>query len=174
MALNAPWFDMQGSFWLRTVGTTVVKRVGARRPKRVIARSVSGLYIRSLHQDYDGEWNFNLAWKPPDSFPVYAGWLRAVRNGHTRFHRGIGLRQPALVLSSARSSQPEEMGPDVHRTDIVLDVEQIRRWTPAVGLHTTSIAIDDARHDLFLSMPAVRSRAYEALDRWLTAYIPPQ
>ena len=174
MALNAPWLDMQGSFWIRTVGTTVVKRVGARQPKREISRSVSGLYVQSLHRDHDGEWDFNLEWKPLDSFPVYAGWLRAIRNGHTRMHRGIGLRQPALVLSSARSSQPEEMGPGVHTTDIVLDVDQIRRWAPSIGLHVTSIAIDDARHDLFLSLPEARSRAYETLERWLTAFVEPE
>ncbi len=172
--LNAPWLDMQGSFWVRTVGTTVVKRVGARQPKREISRSVSGLYVRSLHEDYDGEWAFNLDWKPLDSFPVYAGWLRAVRNGHTRMHRGIGLHQPALVLSSQRSSQPVDMGPDVHHTDIVLDVDQIRRWSPAVGLHVTSIALNNARHDVFLSVPDVRAAAYATLDQWLTAYLQPE
>jgi alpha-beta hydrolase superfamily lysophospholipase len=173
VVLNSPWFDMQGSFWTRTVATTVVKGVGARQPKREISRNVSGLYAQSLHVDYDGEWDFNLAWKPLKSFPVYAGWLRAVRTGHTRFHRGIGLNQPVLVLSSHRSSQPSEMTDEVHRTDIVLDVEQIRRWVPAVGRHVTSIAIDDARHDIFLSLPEVRADAYDVLDRWLTAYVDP-
>lgn len=172
--LNSPWFDMQGSFWTRTVGTTVVKGVGARQPKREISRSVSGLYARSLHRDYEGEWDFNLEWKPLASFPVYAGWLRAVRNGHARLHRGLGIAQPTLVLSSQRSSQPDEMGPDVHRSDIVLDVDQIRRWAPAVGGHLTSLAIDDARHDVFLSLPEVRTRAFDALDRWHAAYLAPR
>lgn len=174
LVLNSPWFDMHGSFWTRTVGTTVVKQVGARQPKREISRSVSGLYARSLHRDYEGEWDFNLDWKPLQSFPVYAGWLRAVRNGHARLHRGLRIQQPALVLSSRRSTQPTEMEPDVHRTDIVLDVGQIRKWAPAVGEHLTSIAIDDALHDVFLSASKVRARAFEVLDRWHTAYIKPR
>lgn len=174
VVLNSPWFEMQGSFWTRTVATTVVKSVGARQPKREISRSVSGLYARSLHRDYDGEWEFNLDWKPLQSFPVYAGWLRAVRNGHTRLHRGIGLTQPALVLSSSRSSQPTEMSDEVHRTDIVLDVDQIRRWAPAVGRHVTSVAIEDARHDIFLSLPPARADAYGTLERWLTAWVEPR
>ncbi|MGL5825990.1 MAG: alpha/beta hydrolase [Nocardioides sp.] len=168
---NSPWLDMHGSFWTRTVATTVVRGVGARQPKREISRNVSGLYVRSLHRDYDGEWDFNLAWKPLKSFPVYAGWLRAVRSGHARFQRGVGLSQPALVLSSHRSTRPTEPTEDVHRTDIVLDVEQIRRWVPAVGRHVTSIAVEDARHDVFLSLPDVRGRAYDLLDRWCTAYL---
>ncbi|MGL5810254.1 MAG: alpha/beta hydrolase, partial [Nocardioides sp.] len=104
--------------------------------------------------------------------PVYAGWLRAIRNGHARFHRGIGLRQPALVLSSHHSMpEPDEVTPDVHVRDVVLDVTQIRRWAPAVGRHVTSIAIDDAKHDVFLSRPDARARAYDVVERWLGAYL---
>ena len=46
---------------------------------REIPREVSGGYARSLHRDYFGEWDFDLAWKPEASWPVYAGWIRAVR-----------------------------------------------------------------------------------------------
>ena len=49
----------------------------ARRPYQAIPRSVSGLYGRSLHRDHDGEWEYNLAWKALESWPVYAGWLPA-------------------------------------------------------------------------------------------------
>ena len=37
------------------------------------------------------------------------------------------------------------MTDDVHSHDIVLDVEQIRRWAPSLGRHVTSIAVDGAR-----------------------------
>ncbi len=174
VVLNAPWLDMHGSTWNRTVGTTLVKQVGARQPKREIARTVSGLYVRSLHEDYDGEWRFNLDWKPLASFPIYAGWLGAVRRGHAQVHRGLDLPQPTLVLTSLRSAQPSEMSPEVHRRDIVLDVNLIRRWAPAIGQHVTSVALHDARHDVFLSLPDIRAHAYETLDRWWTAYLAPK
>lgn len=171
MVLNSPWFDLQGEWWLRTVGTTVIKRVGARQPRRVIPRPVSGLYGRSLHRDHEGEFDFDLSWKPIESRPVYAGWLRAVRNGHARLHRGLEVGCPALVLSSARTAYPAEMGEDVHRHDIVLDVRQIRRWATCLGRHVTSIAVEDARHDVVLSLPHVRKRVYDDLDRWLSSYV---
>lgn len=174
IVLNAPWFDMQGAWWARTIGTTVIKQVGARNPRRVIPRVVNGLYGRSLHRDHEGEFDFDLTWKPMESQPVYAGWLRAVRNGHAELHAGIEVGCPSLVLSSARSAAPLEMGEDVHRHDIVLDVEQIRRWAPSLGRHVTIVAIEDARHDVVLSLPAVRQKVYAEMDVWLTAYAEPR
>ena len=54
----------------------------------------------------------------------------------------------------ARTACPSEMGEDVHGHDIVLDVEQIRRWAPSVGRHVTVVAVEGARHDVVLSRPA--------------------
>ena len=174
MVLNAPWFDLRGSLLLRTVGTKVIDQVGARQPRRVLPREVSGFYARSLHQDHEGEWEFNLDWKPLMSWPVYAGWLRAVRQGHAELHRGLDLPFPALVLSSGATVAPSEMDEQVHGNDIVLDVLQIRKWAPALGKHVTIVAIDGARHDVVLSVPPVRKRVYDEIDRWLSAYVDPE
>ncbi|MGZ4445217.1 MAG: alpha/beta hydrolase [Nocardioides sp.] len=171
LVLNSPWFDMQGGAALRILGTPVVKQIGARQPRREIRRNVSGLYTRSLHRDHDGEWDFDLSWKPLASFAVYAGWLRAIRNGHAALHRGLDVRCPALVLSSDASALPTEMGEDVHGTDIVLEVPQIRRWATALGPHVTYVAVPGARHDVVLSRPAVRAQAYDEIERWRTAYV---
>ena len=100
LVLNSPWLDLQGSLLLRTAGTKAIDQIGARRPYLAIPRDVSGYYARSLHREHDGEWEFDLAWKPLTSWPVYAGWLRAVRRGHARAHRGLDLSAPVLVLTS--------------------------------------------------------------------------
>lgn len=172
MFLNSPWFDMQGSAWLRNpAARAALDQLGARQPRRLIPRNVSGLYGRSLHRDHDGEFDFNLEWKPLESYPVYAGWLRAIRRGHAEIHRGLDIAAPTLVLSSGRTAFPKEMGEDVHTADVVLDVQQIRRWASSLGSHVTSIAIDGARHDVVLSRPDVRARVYAELDRWLAAYV---
>ena len=86
-------------------------------------------------------------------------------------HRGLSLAFPALVLSSTRSSSPRELGEDVHSTDIVLDVDQIRRWAPYVGRHVTYVAVEGARHDVFLSREAARQQAFAELGRWVAAYV---
>ncbi|MDN4162108.1 alpha/beta hydrolase [Nocardioides abyssi] len=171
MVLNSPWFDMQGSVLLRTLGTVVVDQVGRRAPMRALPRSVSGFYARSLHRDHEGEWDFDLAWKPIESFAVHAGWLRAVRRGHARLHAGLAVPCPVLVLSSGASTRPSAMDDDVHRHDIVLEVPQIRRWATAVGPHVTYVAVPDARHDVVLSLPAPRAAAYDAIERWHRAWV---
>ena len=171
LVLNAPWFDLQTSTVMRLALSPVVQGLARSRPKRPLPRTVSGYYARSLHRDHDGEWDFDLSWKPLYSWPAYAGWLAAVRRGQLELHRGLGLAFPAFVVASARSSSPLEMGEDVHTTDIVLDVRQIRRWAPVLGRHVTYVSVPDARHDVFLSRPGPRAHALAALDRWLTEYV---
>ena len=171
--MNSPWLDLQGSAVFRVISRPALKAIASRQPRREIKRHVTGHYTRSLHKDHDGEWEFDLLWKPIESFTVYAGWLRAIRDGHARLHRGLELPCPVLVLSSGRSTLPEEMGEDVHGTDIVLDVTQIRRWATALGPHVTYIAIDGARHDVVLSREEPRTRAYEAINTWMTAWVDP-
>jgi len=171
--MNSPWLDLQGSALVRVVGTPVLKQLGARQPMRESKRHVSGLYTRSLHRDHEGEWDFDLLWKPVESFTVYAGWLRAIREGHAQLHRGLELPCPVLVLSSGRSTLPQEMGEDVHGTDIVLDVSQIRRWATAYGPHVTYLAIEGARHDVVLSREEPRARAYDAISTWMAAWVDP-
>lgn len=171
MALNSPWLDMQGGPLVRGIGTSVIKQVGARQPTRLVPRTVEGHYGRSLHADHAGEWAFNTDWKPLDSFPVTFGWLRAIRLGHDEVHAGLEVGCPVLVLSSAGTRWPKEMGPDVHGYDIVLEVPQIRRWATALGSHVTYVAIEGARHDVVLSLPEPRATAYAELGRWLAAYV---
>ena len=76
-----------------------------------------------------------------------------------------------LVLSSDRSAFPRDMVRDVHETDVVLEVPQIRRWATAVGPHVTYVAVPDARHDVVLSLPAPRAAAYDAIGRWHDAWV---
>lgn len=172
MVLNAPWFDLRGPWWMRTVVTQVVDRVGGVLPRRVIPRTVSGLYGRSLHRDHDGEFDFDLGWKPLESLPLYVGWLRAVRRAHAELHRGLAVGVPVLVLCSDRTTSPTEMDDDVHSSDVVLDVAQIRRWAPSVGArHLTLVSIPGAVHDVVLSRRPARDRAYAELGAWLDAHV---
>ncbi|MEP7091155.1 MAG: alpha/beta hydrolase [Nocardioidaceae bacterium] len=171
MVLNSPWLDLQGSLLLRTAGTKAIEQIGLRRPYLSVPRDVSGLYARSLHAEHDGEWDFDLAWKPLQSWPVYAGWLRAVRRGHARTHRGLDVPAPVLVLTSAASGHPKEYDATCTSTDIVLDVELIRKWAHKLADQVTLTRVDGAIHDVFLSREAVRERAFDEVTRWASAYV---
>ncbi|MEP6817416.1 MAG: alpha/beta hydrolase [Marmoricola sp.] len=171
LVLNSPWLEMANSLLMRTLGTMLIDRVGALQPMRAIPRDVSGLYARTLHRELDGEWDFDLSWKPLESFVVYAGWLRAVRRAHARVHRGIDVGTAVLVLSSARSGHPRDVGEVAMTTDIVLDVKQIRHWAPYLGTHVTIAQVEGAMHDVTLSAQPARDRVFDELGRWLGAYV---
>ena len=170
--LNSPWFDLQGAAWMRTAPAgAMLDRMGQRQPMREIPRDVNGFYGRSLHRDHEGEWDFDLDWKPLGSFPVRVGWLRAVRRGHAELQAGLSVPGPVLVLSSAATKRPTEMNDDMHTHDVVLDVPHIRRWALSVGAHVTYVAVRGAMHDVVLSRPEPRAVVYDELDRWVTAYV---
>jgi len=170
--LNSPWLDLQGPAMMRSAPVNAaLAQMGRRAPMKVMTREVNGFYGRGLHKDFDGEWDFNLDWKPLTSFPVRFGWIAAIRAGHAKLQAGLDVPCPVLVLSSDRSSAPKEMSEKVFTTDIVLDVRQIRRWSTAVGRHVTYVAIPGAVHDVVLSRKPARDRAYAELGRWLTAYV---
>jgi len=171
MVLNSPWLDLQANMLLRTAGTKAIDQIGARRPFLSIPRDVSGFYVQSLHRDYRGQWEFDLEWKPMQSWPVYAGWLRAVRRGHARAHRGLNLQMPVLVLTSGASGHPKSYDESCDATDIVLDVEQIRRWAPRLASHLTLVAVQGALHDVTLSAEPARTRVFDEIGRWHDAYV---
>jgi alpha-beta hydrolase superfamily lysophospholipase len=172
MVLNSPWLDMHGDVITRNVAMPVLHRVGGYRARTVVPRKVSGIYARSLHVEHEGEWPFDLAWKPLQSWPVYAGWIRAIRTGQGRVARTLDVRAPVLVLTSTRSARPASIDdPEAFSTDIVLDVEQIRRRAPMLGRHVTLAQVEGAMHDVTLSRHHVRKVVFDELARFLTAYV---
>lgn len=167
MVLNSPWFDLQGPSYLRSVGTVAVDAIGRVRDKLTVGQPLSDVYGRSLHRDSSGEWDYNLEWKPLSGFPVTFGWLRAIRAGHARLHRGLDVGVPSLILRSKESHVSRKYTDKSDAADLVLDVTQIARWAGCLGDRTTIVPIEGARHDVFLSTEAPRKQAFTELDQWL-------
>jgi alpha-beta hydrolase superfamily lysophospholipase len=171
LVLNSPFLDLQGPAVLR-LGVTSAMIAGASRlrSKGVARGPVEGGYGTSLHRDYDGEFDYNLQWKPVGGFPVTFGWLHAIRRGQTRLHRGLDVGVPNLILRSDHTVR-ESAGPTaLQRGDAVLDVTHIARWAGCIGNRSTIIPVADAKHDVFLSLTEPRQEAYRQLDLWLDNY----
>lgn len=169
LVLNSPWFDLQGKPVHRGPMTQALRVLAKVQPFRQL-KLPPGVYGRTLHVSGTGEWDFDLAMKPLDGFPVTVGWLNAVRRGHARLHRGLDVGVPSLVLRSTRSHFSGEYSPECDRADTVLDVTQIARWAGCLGGETTVVPIQDARHDVFLSVPESRENAYAAVGAWLDSH----
>lgn len=172
IVLNSPWLAMHGDALARHVGMPIVDRIASLRPMFVVPREVSGIYGRLLHRRYAGEWDFDLEWKPLSSFAAHAGWLRAIRRGHARIAAGLDTSAPVLVLLSAASGHPHgDDDPVATTTDIVLNVDSLRRAAPMLGSHVTIARIQGAIHDVTLSAEPVRRRVFAEIDRFCAAYL---
>lgn len=172
LVLNSPFLDLHGPAILRTRVTFgalgAVSRVGK---TRVVRAAGNGGYGLTLHRDYHGDFDYNLKWKPVGGFPITAGWIHAVRRGQARLHRGLDVGVPNLVLRSDHSVGETVGTEEMQRGDAVLDVTHIARWAGCLGNRQTIVPVPDAKHDVFLSLPAPRASAYAELDRWLAREI---
>ena len=170
LVLNSPWLELQGSSVLRHLSGPAVARLARFQPKAPLPNIDPGYYARTLDVATGGEWTYNTTWRPTPSFPVRAGWLRAITIGHARVARGLSIESPILMLCSSRTIISPRWSEDMRAADVVLDVELLTRRAVQLGSNVTVIRIKDGLHDLSLSPPPVRSRFYAQIDRWVSAY----
>ncbi|MFG2003599.1 alpha/beta hydrolase [Spirillospora sp. NPDC048911] len=172
--LNSPFLDIAEPLVMRKVGAGLARALRRPFPQAKLPAAVSDRYTRSLHRDHDGEWDFDLAWKPLLGFPVRVAWLAAIRRGQLRLHAGLDIDVPVLVMASARSVRPTPKlaVADLSSADAVLDVAHMARWAPRLGRHVTLVRIDGGLHDLVLSPKPARDEVFAELTRWMTGYLP--
>jgi len=148
--LNSPFFDWRGE---RLAKLRVARFLGQWLPFLNNPRAVSPAYVRSLHQNWQGEWNFDLALKPLMGFPAYFGWVRAIFAAHAEVHAGLALDCPVLSMHSDEA-------------DMVLDWRQVARWSRTLGERVSVLAFPGGLHDLVLSRAEVREDVFSQLFAW--------
>lgn len=166
--LNSPFLELNASPFVRNVLTPVFCGLGSIFPKMFLPLPVSSNYGKSLHKDYQGEWDYNLEWKPLEN-KTRAGWLRAIRKAQKRVRKGLSVECPVLVMHSDKSGSEKEWSEDLYTTDVVLNVEHIHELSPRLGKNVTIIEIPHAVHDIILSAPPVRKKVFDELGKWLDA-----
>ncbi|PYC76657.1 lysophospholipase [Streptomyces tateyamensis] len=171
--LNSPFLSMPTSPVLRTLGAPAVGALGRLAGGlRKLPSTLNPHYVHSLHRDHKGEWDFDLALKPAEGFPLYAGWLAAIQRGHREVRRGLAVDVPVLLMASTASIATTSWDPALHRRDAVLRADDIAALAPKLGRHVTTVRIEGGMHDLVLSGPEAREQVFAELDRWLAAYFP--
>ena len=164
--LNSPFFDLNTGWFTRNILSPVLTFLGSFFPKMNLPVSSSPYYAESLHKDYRGEWNYDLALKPMHNKPR-AGWFRAIRKAHRTLHKGLSVKCPVLVMRSDKTGNESEWNDMIPVTDVVLSVEDIAKWSPVIGKTVDVATIPQAKHDIILSNPAVRSHAFDELEKWM-------
>lgn len=99
------------------------------------------------------------------NIPLYFGWFRAMYDGIAQLEEGLDIKKPLLVMSSDKSEK--NIANYKHNSDILLDVNDMKSRSKLLGPDVTYIAIEDAVHDIFVSNPKSRKKAYEQLFEWI-------
>ncbi|MBI9116211.1 alpha/beta hydrolase [Sanguibacter suaedae] len=170
LVLNSPWLELQGSSVVRTVSTPAISQLARFQPKAPLPNIDPGFYSRSIRRSEGGEWDIDDAWRPSPSFPVRAGWLKAIITGHAEVARGLRVVQPVLTLASTRTLVSARWTDEMRSSDVVLDVDLLARRAVQLGPTVTVRRIEGGVHDLALSRRPVRDAYYAEIRRWATVY----
>lgn len=150
--LNSPLFEFNAS-GSRLFKLKIAKALGKFSPFMNDPKAVLPAYVRSIHRNWDGEWDFDLTLKPLNGFPAYFGWVRAIFEAHARVHAGLGLAIPILSMHSDEA-------------DMVLDWKQVARWSRSLGPKATVMQFPGGLHDLILSRAEIREEVFTQLFAW--------
>ena len=170
LILNAPWLDQPLSPAVRRALGPVAETWGRLRPHGTIPIPSPRLYERVISAEFGGEWHINENWRPDRTAPAKPGWARAVLRAQNAVSRGLGLTLPILTLTSHASLISPAWNEQMRYRDIIIDVEQTWRQVPKLGRNFELIKVRDAVHDVFLSAPHIRRRAYDEVADWLARW----
>jgi alpha-beta hydrolase superfamily lysophospholipase len=163
LILNSPFLR----FNLRPIDralSVLVAKMGRLAPDWVVPQRMPAFYGRSIHKNYDGQWDYDLEKKPLLGFPLRAGWFRMIRKAHAQVAHGLDIQVPILSAHSDKSRRGWEEPLEANKqADIVLDVNDIKTLSPRLGKSVTLFEVPDGVHDLTLSGAVARNLALEKM-----------
>ncbi|MCC9069509.1 alpha/beta hydrolase [Arthrobacter cryoconiti] len=171
LVLNSPWLELQGGAAIRRAATPLLGPFAQRRPLTRMRVPERTFYWRGISDEAFGDWSVDRALRPPQAFPVRAGWMRAILAAQRQVASGLALPMPVLVLLSSRSMLGPVWTLDMLSSDVVLDVRVLAHRSLSLGDSVSVERIDGALHEVFLSTQTVRELAYDRLERWLRGYV---
>ncbi len=166
LLLNSPFLKLNFGWATRNIAAPIFASLGSVFPNMQLPVAPSSCYGESLHKDYRGEWDYDLALKLLRN-KTRAGWLRAIRKAHKRINKGLSVECPVLVMRSDKSAGESTWNEQIPVSDVVLNVEDIEKLSPQIGNNVTVIVIPSAKHDIILSYPEIREQAFDEAEKWL-------
>ena len=166
LILNSPFLDFNQKTLQKGLIHVAAKLMAGLSSYAKVKGALSSAYVKSIHKDYYGEWDFDLDWKPVEGFPTYFYWLLAIRKAHKKL-AGVNIQIPVLVMHSSSSAKISKYTEEAMHTDIILDINDIKSIGAKLGTRVTLIEIENAMHDIFLSSETVRENAFNKMFKWL-------
>lgn len=166
---NSPFYQFNISLPELKLGIPLLSFLAKFFPDKKINSGLSGLYGKSLHRTEQGNYGYNLNWKPIRIPKVNLSFIKAIHQAQSYIQKGCTLTVPLLLMHSEASSKPQKINELVFKTDIVLNVEHMKKYGQKIDGAVTIISISNGIHDLVLSASAVKENVFEKLFTWLKA-----
>lgn len=165
--LNSPFFEFNMSSTILEKLIPLASTIGKIFPNIQISGVLNPEYGESLHKDYQGEWDYNLEWKPNTPPPISLAWLRAIREGHKELKTTYKINEPILVMHSTATITDKFNYLQMHTMDAVLNVKHISSLAKNIKGEVQITAIEGGMHDLILSQREVREKVYQLMIEWI-------
>ena len=166
LILNSPFLTLPFSAPKQSFLTPLIALTVTVFPFISLPASQVSTYARSIHEQFRGEWQYRLDWKPPHGFPLSFSWLREIIHVQKRLP-AQGVSVPTLLCHSKRSTLGAHSVEEMQLGDGVLDVETMKYAGHQIYTQLTQAEIEGGYHDLFLSPEPVRQRYLDAIQQWL-------
>lgn len=167
LILNSPFLDLNLNPLFKKLIIPILGRIAKFFPYSKINNAVNSLYPKSLDKKFYGEWEINNDWKPIKGFPGYFSWLKAVADAQNLVIKNDKIELPILFLHSSDSFNPKHWDERIMESDIILDINEIKKKALKLGTKLTVVEINRAMHDVFLSKKKVREEAFNQMFKWL-------
>lgn len=168
LVLNSPFYEFNQSRLSKKL-LPIASFLGSLFPKMKIPGGFSKEYGESIHKSCSGEWDYNLLWKPHVAPKVNLGWIRAVYEGQKELKQHLCIKEPVLILHSTTSSSGKDSKDYISSSDIILNVEDIKKIGAKIEGNVNIVAIEGGIHDLVLSKKAIREKVYSSIFNWLVS-----
>ncbi|MDE6359562.1 MAG: alpha/beta hydrolase [Duncaniella sp.] len=166
LMLNSPFLAWNLPPLVCRIGIPAVKLLSRVFPRLRVSPGGTPKYSAAISSRLDGEWDYSAEWKPDRMPKVATEWIRAIDEAQREVERGT-VKVPVLLMHSDRSAYPSDPSELFHRADGVLNVDNIAAAGRRLGPDVTEVTIHGGLHDLLLSSPKVRDKAYRVIFDWM-------
>jgi len=172
--LNSPWLEFQLSGTVRKLLSPIIGLTAKLDGHDAAPQIDFGFYARAQRQvaEAGNVGQIVEEWRPEQSLPVRAGWMKAILDAHEEVAEGnVTVEEPVCVLLSTQWIAPTKWSDELMHVDSVLNVNAVSHAALKLGSNITINWIDGALHDVFLSSAEPRRKAYDAVEAWVTGFL---
>lgn len=167
LILNSPFFDFNKPQGFKKNILPIVAKLGLRFPKLPSPEGLKAGYAKSIHKDHNGEWDFDLLYKPLHGFKINFGWIAAIYYAQKTLQEGLDIKCPVLLMYSSKSVTPGKYQKSMHTADAVLNVADIKKYADGIGQNVRKVEIEDGVHDLILSNEKARKKTFAEMTKFI-------